>query len=85
MPPSPSLSARITNSTYLTDTVMISDQKTSDSTPYTLPTVTGMACTPSKHSRSAYSGLVPMSPKTTPRAERIRTPVREGRCAVTGS
>src|SRR3954469_8532513 len=45
--------------------------------------VTGIACTPSKHSRSAYSGLVPMSPKTTPRAERTRTPVRERRCEVT--
>ena len=33
MPPSPSLSARITNSTYLIDTVMISDQTISDSTP----------------------------------------------------
>src|SRR3978361_1473328 len=42
-----------------------------------------MAWTPSKHARSAYSGLVPMSPKTTPRAERMRTPVRERRWEVT--
>src|SRR3954453_9064456 len=42
-----------------------------------------MAWTPSKHSRSAYSGLVPMSPKTTPRAERMRTPARERRWEVT--
>src|SRR6478672_3969382 len=42
-----------------------------------------MAWTPSKHSRRAYSGLVPMSPKTTPRAERMRTPARERRWEVT--
>jgi hypothetical protein len=62
MPPSPWLSARITNSRYFTDTVINSDQMISDSTPSTLPTVTGMACRPEKHSRSAYNGLVPISP-----------------------
>ncbi len=33
MPPSPSLSARITNTTYLTDTISRIDQKTSEMTP----------------------------------------------------
>ena len=32
-PPSPSLSARMTNSTYLTDTMIVIDQKTSEMTP----------------------------------------------------
>ena len=35
MPPSPSLSARITSSTYLTVTMMVTTQKTSEITPYT--------------------------------------------------
>ncbi len=34
----------------------------SDSTPRTLSCVGGTECDPKKHSRSAYSGLVPMSP-----------------------
>ncbi len=34
----------------------------SDSTPSTLSWVGGTACEPKKHSRSAYNGLVPMSP-----------------------
>jgi len=42
--------------------VMISDQKIKDTTPRTFSVVTGIAWTPEKHSRSAYSGLVPMSP-----------------------
>ena len=33
MPPSPSLSARMMKSTYLTVTMIVSDQKISDSTP----------------------------------------------------
>ena len=36
MPPSPSLSARMTKSRYLTETTSMSDQKTSDRTPRTL-------------------------------------------------
>ena len=83
MPPSPPLSARITNSTYFTDTVKMSDQKTSESTPRTLAWVTGIACRPSKHSRSAYNGLVPMSPNTTPSAGRISRPRRDRRSEVT--
>ena len=42
------------------------DQKISDSTPRTFSGVGGRRATAEKHSRSAYSGLVPMSPYTTP-------------------
>jgi hypothetical protein len=34
----------------------------SDSTPSTFSCVAGTECEPKKHSRNAYSGLVPMSP-----------------------
>jgi hypothetical protein len=34
----------------------------SDSTPSTLSCVAATECEPKKHSRSAYNGLVPMSP-----------------------
>src|SRR5262245_48431056 len=40
----------------------------SDSTPSTFSGVAGTACDPKKHSRRPYSGLVPMSPYTTPSA-----------------
>ena len=63
-----------------------SAQKTSERTPRTL---TGVGRTPSepwKHSRRAYSGLVPISPNTTPSAatmsqleERVRAS-----CAMDG-
>ena len=43
----------------------------SDSTPNTFACVTGTECEPKKHSRIAYSGLVPMSPYTTPMAVRV--------------
>ena len=33
MPPSPSLSARMMNVTYLIETMIVTDQKTSESTP----------------------------------------------------
>src|SRR3954454_14734732 len=36
-PPSPSLSARISTITYLTDTISVTDQKISETTPYTSP------------------------------------------------
>ena len=42
-PPSPWLSARSTNSTYLSDTTQINDQKISDSTP---STPSWLTCTP---------------------------------------
>ncbi len=70
MPPSPRLSARSTTPRYFTEITRISDQKISDSTPITLACVGGTAYSPKKHSRIAYSGLVPMSPYTTPSAPR---------------
>ena len=68
MPPSPWLSARITNSRYLTEMITTRAQNTTDATPYALALVTARsAC--SNDSRKAYSGLVPMSPYTIPNAE----------------
>ena len=63
MPPSPLLSARMMNSTYLRLTTTISDQKIRERMPSTLSGVIGTGwCAPPKTSFSAYSGLVPMSP-----------------------
>ncbi len=73
MPPSPRLSARMTNPRYLNVTTKVIAQKTSERTPSTLSGVGGTPCGPVKHSFSAYSGLVPMSPKTTPSAVSDRT------------
>src|SRR5438094_6761215 len=68
-PPSPSLSARMMNITYLIDTISVSDQNTSDTTPYTSPAVGRTApLSMEKTVWIAYSGLVPMSPNTTPSA-----------------
>src|SRR5688500_2793673 len=50
--------------------IAASDQKIVDSTPSTISRVIGSVLAPWKHSRIAYSGLVPMSPKTTPRHAR---------------
>src|SRR5687768_6091105 len=72
MPPSPWLSARSTNATYLTDTTSRSDQMMSDRTPRTLSCVGCTECDPKKHSRMAYNTLVPMSPYTTPSAVNVR-------------
>ena len=44
MPPSPSLSARIASNTYVTVTTTITDQKISDTTPYTFWVLTGTGC-----------------------------------------
>ena len=44
MPPSPSLLARITSVTYVSVTMIITDQKISDTTPYTLPGLIGTEC-----------------------------------------
>ena len=68
MPPSPRLSARRMNPTYLTVTTTVSDQKISEATPNRFTSFRAMACWPLKHSRTAYKGLVPMSPYTTPSA-----------------
>jgi hypothetical protein len=60
MPPSPSLSARITTATYLIEVVITSVQTMSDSMPIA---VVGM--TPPAQSSAVfkvYSGLVPISP-----------------------
>ena len=60
MPPSPSLSARMTRATYLIDMVMISVQTISDR----IPSATSGGEPPAHSSTvlSVYSGLVPMSP-----------------------
>ena len=64
-PPSPSSLASITRMTYLTLTTRISDQMMSErmETTGTLPPWAKPAL---KLSRRAYSGLVPISPNTTP-------------------
>ena len=41
MPPSPLLSARMTSSTYLIVTMIVTDQKINEISPYTLGTVNG--------------------------------------------
>ena len=62
MPPSPRLSARSTNAMYFTDTMSISAQKISESTPRTFSCDASTPVGPRKQLRKAYSGLVPMSP-----------------------
>ena len=76
MPPSPLLSARMMNTTYLSDTTMISAQKTNDKIPMTLGAVAASGWWPANTSFKVYSGLVPMSPNTTPMAatDKPRTP-----------
>ena len=44
MPPSPSLLARITSATYVSVTMIITDQKMSDTTPNTLSELIGTGC-----------------------------------------
>lgn len=65
-PPSPLLSARITNSTYLMPTTRMIAQNNSEITPRIALGVRGMPWAGLNASLSEYSGLVPMSPKTTP-------------------
>ena len=60
IPPSPSLSARIITTRYLSVTEMASAQKISDSTPSTTSRSKPPAAL--RAVSSAYSGLVPMSP-----------------------
>ena len=71
MPPSPRLSARMISTTYLIETTIISDQKMVDRPPRMFSAVSGMPCAGENVSFTAYSGLVPMSPKTTPSASRV--------------
>ncbi len=60
-PPSPWLSARRISTTYFSETMTVSVQKTSDRMPSMLSGVSGTRpC--AKTSFSAYNGLVPMSP-----------------------
>lgn len=76
MPPSPRLSACMMNTRYFAVTTTSSAQRMSDRMPYTLLGVTGMPYSGRKHSRSAYNGLVPMSPYTTPSAASVRNASR---------
>ena len=82
MPPSPSLSARRMKTTYLIETIKVSDQNTSEMTPYTSSGV-GFT-TPLSIANTvcmAYRGLVPMSPNTTPMAPSAR-PMRLPWCTA---
>src|SRR5579884_1282738 len=72
MPPSPWLSARMMNITYLTETTIVIDQNTSEITPYTSLGVAWTAWRLAVNTVCrAYSGLVPMSPNTTPSAPSV--------------
>src|SRR5262249_10764277 len=84
IPPSPSLSARITSRTYVTVTMIVTDQKISETTPKTFSLDTGTGCgSPGlKTVWTVYSGLVPMSPKTTPRPPGASAP-RAATCRFT--
>src|SRR5664280_1770825 len=74
MPPSPSLSARITRATYLRETRIVIDQNTIEMIPKTSTGVgRTVLCSMLKAVCNEYSGLVPMSPKTTPSAPRVST------------
>ena len=70
MPPSPRLSARITNKQYLIEIVTMSVQTISDSVPSAPARVKwpSIACTTVCR---VYNGLVPRSPNTTPSAASI--------------
>ena len=76
IPPSPSLSARITSRTYVMVTTIVTAQKISEMIPKMLSSVTLTGCGSAglKTVCTVYSGLVPMSPKTTPRAPSARAP-----------
>src|SRR3954451_16278802 len=75
IPPSPSLSARRMNVTYLSDTTIVIDQKTRETMPKTSPGVARTSPWSIENTVcSAYSELVPMSPKTTPSAATTPAP-----------
>src|SRR4029077_16040801 len=71
VPPSPSLSARMTIKTYLTATTRMTAQKINDNTPKMTIEFSELPDA-LMDSRNAYMGLVPMSPKTTPSAPIMR-------------
>lgn len=75
-PPSPSLSVRSRSPTYSTVTTSINVQIASEVRPYTVSAST--ASPSARIARIAYSGLVPMSPNTTPTAPTTMTAPREG-------
>ena len=68
MPPSPWWSARMTKHRYLTVTTMTSAQNMSDRIPNRSATLDLAPPAAIRHSFNVYSGLVPMSPNTTPSA-----------------
>ena len=74
MPPSPWLLARMMRVTYLSVTTTMSDQKISETMPIRLPGVKVSPLAGSKTVCMTYSGLVPMSPKTTPSAPQGQGP-----------
>ena len=79
----------MTNARYLIETIRVIAQKTSETTPYTSPGV-GRTTPPFREKTiwSAYSGLVPMSPNTTPSAPTISAASadpRTGRLAPGGA
>ena len=80
MPPSPLLSARIITIRYFSATTHTIDQTMSESRPITLAGVSGMPYSGLNAAFIAYSGLVPMSPNTTPSA-----PTDEGQGRFVGS
>jgi len=57
--------------TYLSETMIVTAQNIIDRTGKTLSGVSGSPCGCAKASLKAYSGLVPMSPNTTPSAPSI--------------
>src|SRR6266851_8906463 len=82
IPPSPLLSARMTNRQYLIEIVTIKVHTISESTPSALCEVNcpPVACTTVCRE---YKGLVPRSPKTTPNALNVaHRPDRDGWCAA---
>src|SRR5258708_17821354 len=80
IPPSPRLSARMTNRQYLIETVTIKVQNTSESTPSAVCGVNWppVACTTVCR---VYKGLVPKSPNTTPSAPKAAQDLGCAGCA----
>src|SRR5665213_4035317 len=71
IPPSPSLSDLNIMTRYFILTTRIKDQKTKDKMPKILSSVTVIPCLPVKQTLKEYSGLVPISPNTTPKAPMV--------------
>ena len=85
MPPSPRLSARMISSTYFSETMIISAQKMVESPPRMLAWLSGMPWSGENVSFTAYSGLVPMSPKTMPSAASVSAPSEDLRVRLSRS